>query len=986
MTSAMPPNAGSPAGTAASAALAAEVRKKVRETGLVLWLDVGAQYGDLVDALAGGAFAFSYPVVSLRGSYLELMLALEPYGSGLHPEHVLVHLPGLNKDTVKETPVFELYKAGKVFEKNLATLAAEAAVGVAKPDELDAFVRGSGAAGLTLQNTDAWLAGLRAEPRDQTSILLDALGVDGVVLDLVGGAPRLREHLPAGGAIVLAFLEKHLGLDAAWRRYRIGDRELGADALGTAVASWLMAVEFVHDLKESPLTPELHLLAKIGPFAAASRRLAERFRDVQPDDYEHFATEFQETLVQERTSHHAGALGSIDTFRFEEATTRIAALGALQRGEWASAEGYAVDRTPEQCFWVKRSQPLQRTWELIRLAARTGLDLDATKSSLAGCNSLDEAVGRYTDKLAKVDRAHRLFEQRAHAVLASDLDEYDALLEVRTTVRAAYRTWSDTVNRAFAALCIKYGPLPSPSLRQRGIYDEVVHPRLGQGQRVAFFMVDALRFEMAQGLAAELTREKFQVNVGARLAELPTETKIGMNALAPVARGGRLRLVMKDGAIKGFATGEFTVFDPAGRVRAMSQQSLQSKPAEDIMLEDFLELNLAQVRKRLSGKPDLVVVRSRELDSAGEHGLHLGTFDQTMLLLKSAISLLSQAGIERFVITSDHGFLLQDGSAENLPFGASKRAADRRHALLDAPSGKPDVVEIPLSALDYDVEGTGPTYLVFRPDTALWQTKDKIAPFVHGGNSLQERVIPVLEVERHTPRGKTMSKYEVVARAEPAHLGRQRLRLAVRLQNRETGSLGFLAPRGVSLALRIPGHPNVTVRVLDAGPPATVADGRIIVPPNRDEALVEFELEGEEDAKVRVEVFHPDAAEDVTPKIVEGFFDVARNRRLGKSRSGAAPATTEAEEPIVIPPPPLAPAAAPGEPAPADLGSDEHYRRVLQIIADRRMIDEVELGQVLGSPRRVRAFARHIDALRSLVPFEIEILTVNGMKAYARKD
>lgn len=58
--------------------------------------------------------------------------------------------------------------------------------------------------------------------------------------------------------------------------------------------------------------------------------------------------------------------------------------------------------------------------------------------------------------------------------------------------------------------------------------------------------MDALRFEMAQGFALELKREKYNVSLNARLAELPTDTVIGMNALAPVERNGRLRLVMKD--------------------------------------------------------------------------------------------------------------------------------------------------------------------------------------------------------------------------------------------------------------------------------------------------------------------------------------------------------------------------------------------------------------------------------------------------------
>jgi len=586
-------------------------------------------------------------------------------------------------------------------------------------------------------------------------------------------------------------------------------------------------------------------------------------------------------------------------------------------------------------------------------------------------------------ELAPVDRQHRLFEQRAHALLASDLDDYDALLEVRKAVRRAYRGWANATNRAFFELCVAHGPLPGRSLRQRSIYEEVVHPLVEQGGRVAFLLVDALRFEMAQGLALELRREKYRASLGARLAELPSETAIGMNALAPIERGGRLRPVMRDGKIAGFTAGEFSVCDPAARVRAMSERSLPGpgQSAEDIELEELQDLSLTQLKRRLSGKPPLVVVRSRELDTAGEHGLHLGTFDHTLALLKSAISLLSQAGVERFVIASDHGFLLQDATVENIPFGVGKRVPERRHALLREPSGMPDVLEVRLSALEYDVEED--LYLVLRPDTALWQTKSKVAPFVHGGNSLQERVIPVLVIDRHVVRGKTTSRYEVVAQAEPAHLGRQRLRVAVRLQNRENASLGFLAPKSISLALRVPGRPDVVIALLDVGPPATLSDGRVLVPPNRDEAVVEFELEGQTDEKVRVEVYHPDAVEDVTPKVVEGFFDAARSRRLPKLRAGEGsvppPAAAPASEPAPV-------QAAPATPSFGELVADEGYRRVLEIIAERRTINEAELAQVLGSPRRVRAFARSFDDLVRLLPFEVEILTVHGMKAYARKD
>jgi hypothetical protein len=65
----MPPD---PSSRPASRALAAEVTRKVRERGLVVWVDAERQYTGLVDALREGAFGFPYPVAAYRDSYLEL--------------------------------------------------------------------------------------------------------------------------------------------------------------------------------------------------------------------------------------------------------------------------------------------------------------------------------------------------------------------------------------------------------------------------------------------------------------------------------------------------------------------------------------------------------------------------------------------------------------------------------------------------------------------------------------------------------------------------------------------------------------------------------------------------------------------------------------------------------------------------------------------------------------------------------------------------
>ena len=210
--------------------------------------------------------------------------------------------------------------------------------------------------------------------------------------------------------------------------------------------------------------------------------------------------------------------------------------------------------------------------------------------------------------------------------------------------------------------------------------------------------------------------------------------------------------------------------------------------------------------------------------------------------------------------------------------------------------------------------------------------------------------------------------------------------MAVRLQNRENASLGFLSPKSISLALRVPGRPDVLIGLLDAGPPATLTDGRILIPPNRDEALVEFEIEAQADERVRVEIYHPDAMEDVTPKVVEGFFEAARSRHLPKPRTIKESAPPPAPPEGTLEGTPSPPMPTPTAPEWTDLIADEGYRRVVAILAERRSINEAELAEVLGSPRRVRAFARHYDDLVRLLPFEVEVLTVSGMKTYARKD
>ena len=63
------------AAESASARLSRALTKKVRDRGLVLWVDAERQYEAFVDALSLKDLSFESPVIAFRGSYLEFCAA-----------------------------------------------------------------------------------------------------------------------------------------------------------------------------------------------------------------------------------------------------------------------------------------------------------------------------------------------------------------------------------------------------------------------------------------------------------------------------------------------------------------------------------------------------------------------------------------------------------------------------------------------------------------------------------------------------------------------------------------------------------------------------------------------------------------------------------------------------------------------------------------------------------------------------------------------
>lgn len=925
-----------------SAAIEHEVLGEVRRQGLVVWLDRESTYTRLVDDLvakqAKGDFPF--PVVGFRGSFLDLLFKLESFGSGLDKQPLLVHMPGFNEETIRKTPMLELYEPGVRFRKNLDTLVREAATGRVAPAEVDKFV----GTHPTLEQADAWLISAVSQSSFGLSAMLDEVGAKVLSEALIEPTNSTLALRVAGREEVKTlrnYVHKLVGMDDPW--VDIFGRAEAKDTLEStlsALAAWILCVEYVHDLKRSPHLPALvRLRALSAPLVKASSDLVATVRREGGDAYARMADEVEGFLAEELKVMTPEDLGQIDTFREEENRVLKGAVEALEAAQWSKARSWCDVRHGEKSYWLQRDQLHRWAWNLVAEAAEFGETMERHPRPFEAAKSLEHAAELYAAGAFEVDRAHRRFEQRRLALLDSRLPHYGALREVATALRRAHRQWADALARDFAMLCKEQGFLPPAAMQQRTLFEQVVHPLTLQSEKVAVFLIDAFRYEMATELIEELKGIGTVVDLKPRLAELPTITSVGMNVLAPVAQGERLLVA---GIFQGFKAGEFTVRKPEDRSRAMGLRSA-GKPALERKLVEVCEASTAALTKDV--KPhSLIVVHSKEIDDAGEANVGVPTFESTLRQIKAAWHHLQLAGVKQFVFTADHGFLLQDETTEVKPYG-TKRDPQRRHVLDEHPRAEAGMVNVAVSALGYEgLKG----YLLFRDDTAVFATGNSGATFVHGGNSPQERIIPVLTVTRKRVETASLAEYAVEVEPKEDVVGLHRVRVRVVFPKGTTTSLGFAAARSVDLAIQAAEREGVRVVIKDVAKPGALKGGRLQVPVGDEWTEVFFGLEGPSDDRVRIEVHHPDKIEKVRSATPDEWYSV----------SGTATAKTPS-----VPPPQITALSW------ADTITDEGTRRVFLHIEKHGVITEAEVNNILGSPRATRRFSGEWEQQATKLPF-----------------
>jgi hypothetical protein len=217
-------------------------------------------------------------------------------------------------------------------------------------------------------------------------------------------------------------------------------------------------------------------------------------------------------------------------------------------------------------------------------------------------------------------------------------------------VRRAYEDACAAMAEGFSRALAKAEWSIPEVLHQTRIHTEILSSR---PRPVAYFLVDAMRFDMGVELAERLPKAA-EVSTRPAVAALPTITPIGMAALLPGASGSFS--AVEQGGRLGARIDDAFLPDLASRKKLFAART---PGLVDLALDELLSLSPSKLKNKL-GAEQVIVVRSQEIDHAGETGF---TFQARQVMdtvidnLARAVRKLATAGVEHAVITADHGHL-----------------------------------------------------------------------------------------------------------------------------------------------------------------------------------------------------------------------------------------------------------------------------------------------------------------------------------------
>lgn len=661
-----------------------------------------------------------------EGSLFGLRAAVEPVAELDRPEFLIVYLPGVTRDR-RGSVLMELEKGGTCYEPQLKRLARYILRELYTDGAIDELLASDGV-------SYADIAGFLEQSRSggEASMLRTIFGgTSSEVLLATWLADASKDDAiseKAAADELLKLISSRVGLDL--------EPGTSASAARGKVLRYVLANEFRSDFEgEPPATLSMIPIPATKEHLSRIREVADRLRTAHADVYESLADKVEAELGLRSVRIDSAHLGSIDTFRFEEEALLAQVASMIANKTYSDALETIANRA--RSFWVDRDVRRRAQWEACRLMAELGQAVEEVRPEVLQLGSRGNGdAARWVEAYARPGGWHRVdLLQRSLEAWIARMDDEPEADQTLGVVRRNHEDLLKKMASGFSRAFVNAGWTVPEALHQTRIYPDVVEP---MSDRVAYFFVDAMRYEMGAELT-HLLEQSEDVTIRPAIAVLPSITPLGMAALLPGASSS-YSVVEHKGRL---AARIGNIVMPSLTERMKHLRAVRPE-AKDLDLGELLQRSTTSLRRSLEGVPSLVV-RSQSIDGLGEMDgglLARHIMDTVLGNIARAVRKLAKLGFEAFVVTADHGHQFSVRKEEDMMLDSpGGKVVDQHRRCWAGHGGKtpPGCLRVTGAELGYDSD----LEFVFPEGLAVFRAGGDLA-FHHGGISLQELVIPVV--------------------------------------------------------------------------------------------------------------------------------------------------------------------------------------------------------------------------------------------------
>lgn len=711
---------GRPVSEALRAHLHEQLIKKVEAHGLVVWDDPEGHYTKVAESVCPPRAEFA----CFEGSYYELRHRIEAALSGERPPPIVIYIP---VEAPPADPLEEIRSAGHRFRLKLPTLVRQALAGRLTDERIEQIGRDA----RTLGEAEAAITG-GDSPEVRLISLLGAADTAQMVLVVVCGAKDQEITDDGAWSQVAAMLGHTLG----------GTLDGEGDDLRRAGMRQMVLTELAERAGALPAQLESAWAPASTQQSKKTLAILDTWRHDQrrQTSYARAAADIEGELSLHSALSWHPRFDDLDSVPAIEELALNEAVRLLETGSFDDAGKLAHARMSSS-LWVRAplEHPFEGSevwgprWRVVEaiVSLREALTKVVPRSDVVA-----EQLEWYVEHGWRVDRDHRRME-----LAVSELNVEGRLEAQIGEARAEYERWLDDILERFTSAAASGGIDSGDMLRQVNVHRRFVTNSEGL---TAYVWVDALRLEIGHELVEAMRGVSSTIELHAAVASAPTITPVGMASLCP---GSDVGLAFDLDASKKLVVrvGEREVKSVRDRVELLRAAH---GAVVDFSLSDVVGRGERELERAIAGA-SLVLVRSQEMDAAGESGMLAVTWTNLEAVkqqLVRAVARLGQAGVTRFVIAADHGFVvlsrgLRSDRVVDAPRGGNGEL-HRRGWVGRGAATTPSTLRIALA----ETGARGDLDLI-APRTLAVFAGPGARQFFHGGLSPQEMLVPVIVAE-----------------------------------------------------------------------------------------------------------------------------------------------------------------------------------------------------------------------------------------------